>query len=554
MRAPRFRTAIAVAAVAALALTACAESERDDTPEQDDGQLVVGTAGEALALDPTWASDGETFRVARQIYDTLVMLEPGSTNIVPGLAETYEADEAGTTWTFNLRQGVTFHDGTPFNAEAVCYNFDRWYNQTGLGQGADVTYYWISIFNGFANNERDGLSESLYTSCTAADEHTAVIELTRVSSKFPAALVLPAFAIHSPTALQEHDADNLGGTEEDITYPPYALDNATGTGPFKFEPGSWDRSNQTIRLVRNDEYWGGAPTISELIFRAIPDENARRQALISGDIDGYDLPSAADFDSLRSEGMDLHIRDTLTLLYLAFTQSANPELEKLEVRQAIAHALNRQAMVDARLPEGGEVASQFQPPALPGWNADVPQYDYDPDRARELLAEADAEDLSVTFYYPTDVTRPYMPDPQAIAELFIADLEAVGITVEQVALPWTPDYLNAVLNGEADLHLLGWTADYPDAYNFIGTWFAREDPQWGYSFPELWQRMAEADAITDLEERYAVYEELNNMIMEFLPGVPISHSPSAIVFGPHVSGIEVSPLADERFNTAEVSE
>src|SRR5690606_7644474 len=142
---------------------------------------------------------------------------------------------------------------------------------------------------------------------------------------------------------------------------------------------------------------------------------ARRQALLSGDIQGYDLPSPADWDALESAGMNLGVREVpVNLLYVAFTQDSHPALQDLRVRQAIAHALNREGLVRALMPEGAQVATQFQPPNLPGWNPNVPTYDYDPDRARQLLADAGYEEgeLELDFYWPTDVTRPYMPSPR----------------------------------------------------------------------------------------------------------------------------------------------
>jgi peptide/nickel transport system substrate-binding protein len=554
------RKLTAVAAVAALILAGCAESGRDDgdddTGADTDATLVFGTEGEIKALDATWASDGVTMRVARQIYDTLVMLEPGTVNVVGGLAESWESDEAGTTWTFHLRQGVTFHDGTEFNAEAVCFNFDRWHNiPPGVGQNPDMMYYWQVFSGGYAENEpdRDDLTNPNYQGCEATDPQTAVITLDHPTASMPGLLVLPCFAMHSPTALEQYDADAVGGTAEAPTWPSYATEHPTGTGPFKFE--SWDQANQEVTLVRNDDYWGEPATIGRLVFRAIPDENARRQALLAGEIQGYDLPSPADWQSLETEGMNLGTRDPVNLLYLAFTQDANPALEDLRVRQAIAHALDRQAMVDAVMPEGAEVATQFQPPALDGWSQDVPTYDYDPQRARDLLAEAGygEGELEVSYYSPTEVTRPYMPDPQAIFELFVGNLEEVGIVVEQVQQPWTPEYLGAVHNGEADLHVLGWTADFPNGYNFLGTWFARPDPEWGFDNQEIFDAVAAVDAEPDPAAQATLLQEANNQIMEFLPGVPISHTPPAIVFAPNVTGVPPSPLQDERFDRAQVT-
>lgn len=553
----RLKVAAAATAAVALVLAGCAESERPSEGDDfnRDAQMIFGTAGEAIALDPTYASDGESIRVARQIYDTLIMLDPGTTDIVGGLAETWEPNEDGTVWTFNLRSGVKFHDGTDFNAEAVCVNFERWHNTTGVGQDPSMTYYWQQLSGGFATNEpdRDDLGEPNYQGCTATDDLTAVVELAQPSSKFPALLVLHPFAMHSPAALDQYDGYSISGTADEPEFSEYALEHPTGTGPFTFD--TWDRANQEINLVRNEDYWGGPATIGRLVFKAIPDENARRLALSAGELHGYDLPSPADWAALEADGMNLEVRESVNLLYVAITQESHPALEDIRVRQAIAHALNRQAMVDAIMPEGAEVATQFQPPVLPGWNPDVPTYDYDPQRARDLLSDAGYEEgeLELTFYWPADVTRPYMPDPQSIFELFRADLEDVGIVIEPVSLTWTPQYLADVQDGKANLHFLGWTADYADGYNFLGTWFERYLPQWGFRYQELFDKMVAADQNPDAEARVTQYEELNAMIMEFLPGVPISHTPPGIVFAANVAGVKVSPLADERFNTAQIS-
>src|SRR5262249_19810034 len=155
-------------------------------------------------------------------------------------------------------------------------------------------------------------------------------------------------------------------------------------------------------------------------------------------------------------------------------------------------------------PEGSTVATNFIPPSLEGHNANVTAYPYDVAKAKDLLAKNGLANLKVKFHYPTEVTRPYMPAPKDIFELMKADLEAVGITVETVALKWTPDYLNAVQAGtDHDLHLLGWTGDYADAYNFIGTFFDKPTPEWGYNNPELFEKFKAADAEPDLAKRTA---------------------------------------------------
>ncbi|WP_434742034.1 ABC transporter substrate-binding protein [Micromonospora sp. SH-82] len=551
MRAPRPKAAIAAVAVAALAVAGCAESDREEgSSGSKKDTLVFGVAGDPKVLDPSLASDGESFRVARQVFETLIRAEDGGTKPSPGLAETWTPDATGTVWTFKLRSGVKFHDGTDFDAEAVCVNFNRWYNAKGLMQSPDVTAYWQDIMGGYAQNESEDLGESLFKSCTVKDPTTVDLAFTRVSSKIPAALMLPAFSMHSPKALQEHQASDVTGTAEDIKYPTYALEHPTGTGPFKFK--GWDIANKTLTIERNEEYWGDKAKLKTLIFKTISDENARKQALRSGDIQGYDLVGPADVEPLRGEGFNMLTRPAFNILYLAINQEGNPKLADLKVRQAIAHALNRQALVDSKLPPGAQVAVNFFPDTVEGWNGEVTRYDYNPDRAKQLLAEAGATNLSLKFHYPTEVTRPYMPNPKDLFELLSADLQAVGIKVEPIPLKWSPDYLNATTSGSNhDLHFLGWTGDYGDAYNFIGTFFDRKKDEWGFSNPALFAQFKDADSTADPAARVEKYKAINKSVMDFLPGVPISHSPPAIVLGKDVTGVTASPLTDERFATAE---
>jgi peptide/nickel transport system substrate-binding protein len=567
-RRPQRVLAASAAALTAVTLAACASSDRDSgsgdgggEEAQSGGTLVFGAAGDPAMFDPAFGSDGETFRVARQIHEGLLTNELGGTEPVPQLAEDYEVSEDGLEYTFALREGVKFHDGTDFNAEAVCFNFDRWYNFEGLAQSPSASYYYQAVFGGFASTPD---APSIYESCEATDENTAVIRLTQVTSKFPAALSLPAFSIQSPTALQEYDADNLSGSEDALSYSEYALEHPTGTGPFKFE--SWDRGNGEVTIVRNEDYWGDPALLDEIIFRTISDQNTRRQELQAGSIDGYDFVAPADYQTLEDEGLQVLVRDPFNILYLGFNggnvpgTSANPALKDVRVRQAIAHAIDRETIVNSLLPEGAEAATQFMPPTVDGWADDVTTYEYDPDRARQLLQEAGAEGTTLRFFYPTEVSRPYLPDPAALFQVINQNLVDAGFTVEPTALPWNPDYLNAVQAGQADIHLLGWTGDYNDAYNFIGTFFAeasngQASAEFGaFSNPEIFAALAQADAEPDASARTEQYQEANRLIMDYLPGVPISHSPPALVVAENVQGLEPSPLTAEVFSTVSLSD
>jgi peptide/nickel transport system substrate-binding protein len=526
------------------------QSKRDDaSASAKKDKLVFGVAGDAKVLDPALASDGESFRVARQIFEGLVRPEEGGTKIVPGLAESWSPDPSGLVWTFKLRNGVKFHDGTDFNGDAVCANFNRWYNWTGLMQGEDISSYWQDIFGGFAKNESDKLSSSLFKSCTVKDASTVDITIARVTSKFPSALALPAFSMSSPKALQDFQADKISGTGDNITYPPYAQEHPVGTGPYAF--AKWDHTAKTVELVRNDNYYGDKAKVKTLIFQTISDLTARKQALRNGQIQGYDLVAPADVKPLKDEGFNVLTRPAFNVLYLAINQSGNPALKDIRVRQAIAYAINRQAIVDAKYPQGSSVAVEFQPPGLDGYNDSVTKFDFNVQKAKSLLTAANVKNLKLKFYYPTEVTRPYMPAPKDIYELIAANLKDVGIEVTPVALKWNPDYLNAVQTGkDHDLHLLGWTGDYADAYNFIGTFFDRQKAEWGFNNPELFAQFKAADSEPDGAKRVELYKALNAKVMEFLPGVPVAHGPPSLVLSKDVSGVKASPLTDEHYSTA----
>lgn len=555
----KFTRKAAPAAVAALALTltACAQSDRDTGGDAAGGgdnvkdTITFGAAGAPELFDPFYATDGETFRVTRQMMEGLVGIKPGTAEIQPELATEWTPSADGKTWTFKLRDGVKFWDGTPFNAEAVCYNFERMSDQNEVAQGGPAGY-WADVMGGFKS---DGAS-ALYQGCSASDDMTAVIKISRSTSKFPTALSLDSFSMQSPTALKAGDANNVTKQGEGFGYPAYSK-APVGTGPFKLD--KYDEGNKTVTLVRNDDYWGDKAKTAKLVFKIIPDESTRRQELEAGSIDGYDLPNPADWGGLKSSGNTVLVRPAFNILYMGFNPAKNPKLKDLKVRQAIYYALNREQMVKTQLPEGATVATQFMPDTVSGYNKDLKPYAYDVDKAKALLKEAGAEGMTLQFAYPSEVTRPYMPNPQKIYEALRADLEAVGIKVTVVTAPWNGGYLDTVDNGGYDAWLLGWTGDYDSPDNFIGTFFANLKANDFHTSAtsygaQLSKDLEAADAIVDPTERSAAYEKLNQTIMEQdLPGLAISHSPPALVVSSKVKGLVASPLTAETFSSVTVS-
>lgn len=542
---PRRGLALTAAlAASALVLSSCAESERGEGGDAEGGgTFVFAGSAEPKTLDPFYGSDGETFRVARQIFEGLVGTEPGTADPAPLLAESWDVSDDGLTYTFDLVEDVTFHDGTPFDAEAVCFNFDRWYNIPESAQSADLAYYYGKLFRGFATAPKD----AVYESCTATDEQTAEIKLTTPYAGFIAALSLPAFSMQSPTALQEHHDD----AAENVNTTPYATAHPTGTGPFVLD--EWDQGN-SVTLKPYEDYWGEKAKIDELRILAIADPQARATAVRNGDVDGADLIAPADLQPLKDADFQVVDRDPFTVLYLAFNQKTKP-FDDIRVRQAIAHAIDKDAVVAASLPEGTAVATQFMPDTVLGWSEDVPTYEYDPDKARQLLEEAGVAGATITFNYPTDVSRPYMPQPADTFNVLRSQLEAVGLKVKPEADMWSPDYLDRI-TGSADhgIHLLGWTGDYNDPDNFLGTFFGTQQDEWGFTNRELFQKLAQARGMATTEEQEPLYAEINADVMEFLPGVPLAHGAPSLAFAPNVSGFQQSPVNDEVFNTVSLGD
>lgn len=528
----------------ALILAAC-ESER----ETGDGDLnetqpfVFGAPTDVRTLDPFFTTDGETFRVTRQIYDTLLDHEPGGNEIVGGLAEDWDSSEDGTEWTFQLHDGVTFHDGEELDAEAVCANFDRWYNFDGAYQDTNFSYYWQNMFGGFAENEEDTDTEPGFESCTA-DGLEVTIEVAEPSANYPGAFSMATFGIISPASLEQISDDEI--TSADSPFPDYTQEAGVlaGTGPF--EISEWDHGAQEITLERFDDYRADEADVQTLIFKTISDETARRQALEAGDIHGYDLAAPGDVGPLEEGGFQVPTRDVFNILYLAFQQETTPELADLEVRQAMAHAVDRQRIVDTILPDGGEVASQFVPPTVDGWSDEVTTYEYDPEQAEQMLADAGMDGTTVDFCYVTDTSRPYMPAVEDIFEIIQSDLENVGLSIEPNPMEWD-QYIPATNSGECSLYLLGWTGDFNAGYNFIGTWFDRPSDEFGFENQEIFDALAEVDNTPAPEDRVEPLAEANELIMDFLPGLPISSSPPTIAFAPNVEPMDVSPLTQERF-------
>ncbi len=517
------------------------------------GTFIFAGAGDPKNFDPIFNDDGESFRPTRQMFDTLVAHKPGTAQLEGGLAESWEHDPDGKVWTFKLRKGVKFHDGTPFNAAAVCVNFDRWSNMKGAAAQSQMIYY-MDVFGGFAKNEAKDAGTSIYNKCEAKDDSTAVLTLNRYKGAFPGAFALTSLSIASPEALKKFNADEVKQSGDSFEYSEFATAHPVGTGPFTF--GGWDKAKGEITLNRNPDYWGEKAKVDKVVIKTIKDETTRKQELRAGTVHGIDFPAPADRKALGGRGIPGHQPTRL--------QRPLPRASTRRTRSSRTCGCVRRSPTPStasswcrRRPRAVRPSpSQFLPDTVVGYAPDAQKYEYNPDKAKQLLKEAGAEGLTLNFYYPPDVSRPYMPNPQEIFTVLANDLQAVGIKVTGVPRPWNGGYKDDVQQfGKQDLHILGWTGDYNDAGNFVGTFFGRGKAEFGdEGVTEMFAAIAKADGTVDDAQKKAAWEQVNRDIAaKWLPAIPIWHAPPAIVVTKQVNGLIASPLTDERFNTISLS-
>jgi peptide/nickel transport system substrate-binding protein len=513
------------------------------------GTFVFGTDVDPTSLDPALSPDLSASRVANQIFESLVDVNRGGTHVVPKLATDWTTSKDGLIWTFFLRQDVKFHDGTPFNAAAVCFNFERWYNFAGSLQHA--AYGWTLAFGGFKNAEPGTPPQTLYRSCQRVGNLTVRLRLTRPTTSFLAVLAFPNLGIASPTALRRYDADAGEVDGSGVFHPAgtYATAHPTGTGPFMFR--SW-RPGKEVVLVRNPRYWATKAKLDRLVFRTIANRQARLRALERGTIQGLDQALTTEAATIkRNPSLKLLDRPSGNVGYVGINQ-AIPPMNNLLVRRAVAYGLDRNRVARSLYGGRGQAANQLLPPVFVGHAKNVRRYPYDPARARALLRQAGLKlPVKVDFWYPTDVSRPYMPDPKRNFETFAASLGRAGFEVTPHGVPWSPDYIRAFISGKAQLYLGGWLADLPDPQNFFGSHFQSYLPQFGLRDQKLFAAVARADAESNLAKRARLYERASRMVMELLPIVPYVHFKFAVALRRNVTGYvtDTSGPVNESFAT-----
>ncbi|MFM8321182.1 MAG: ABC transporter substrate-binding protein [Chloroflexota bacterium] len=514
-------------------------------------------------MDLAIVTDGESTRTAGQILEPLYTFAPGSTTPVPALAEECTPDEAATVWTCKLRQGVKFHDGTDFNADAVIFNFNRWRNTSDpFHFEAQVFEYYEAMFGGFDD-------ASTITSVEKTDDYTVVFNLNQPLAPFLANLAMDFFAISSPKAIQDN-GENYGTPAV----------GAVGTGPFKFV--EWVEGDH-ITVEANADYWGGRPTLDKIIWRVIPDDSARFLALKSGDIHAMEQATSEDLASAAADPeLQVMTKPPLNTAYLAFNFKIK-EFQDVKVREAVAHAINKEALVANFYGEYGQVAKTLIPSSMWGFNDAIEDYGYDPEKSKALLAEAGfpdglsevtiAEDMTdadgnVVFkagdklplrLYYMPVTRFYYPSPKEIGEAMAADLANAGINVELYLEGDWPAYLGSRRNGLlAGLYMLGWGGDNGDPDNFLGYfWGSGAEPiqrEGWYTNPTAAEMLLKAAATPGQDVREPMYKDAEKLLHDDVARVYIAHNATPIIMLASITGYQPQAVDADNYTAVVINQ
>ena len=506
-----------IATAAAVSAVGLSRRARAQTPQD---VLVVGHVAELQTLDPAQAVTISDFRILANVYDSLLHYKDGSLDIEPGLAESWTVSPDGKTYTFNLRQGVKFHDGTDFDAESVKFNFDRVLDKTH--PYADTgPFPFVFILGPIERAE-------------VTEPYQIVLHLKDAYAPGLAALAgaIGSLAGISPAAVKKYGKEfsRHGG----------------GTGPFKFV--EWV-SGQRFVLEANKDYWRGAPKLSGLVFRPIIDDNARVSEMLSG---GTDITIEVPPDNIAtftaSDQFTYYQQPGPHLWYLMLNAKQKPFDDK-RVRQAANYAVNKEAMVTDLLKGAATVANGITPPAFQWAHDDaIKPYPYDPAKAKQLMAEAGYPDgIDVTFYVTESGSG--MLSPVLMGTAIQADLAAVGIRAKIETYEWNT-FLGKLLphmpEGVSIAEMSFMTQD-PDMHPFLALRTGAPVNSGGFSDAKIDALIDAGRSEQDQAKRAAIYKQLQELSYDEAPWVYIANWKQNAVSSARVKGFELHPSFTTRF-------
>jgi len=526
----RPRRTLWITATAGLILLAIIVAWETEDRERIDRTLIIGQTDEPRSLDPHTTTSSNDFRICENIFEGLVRFAPGSLRIEPGLATKWDVSEDGTRYTFHLREGVRFHDGSPFDAEAVAFNFARMLDP-------DHPYHFtgpfpLSFF--FAPVERVEVIDSL----------TVAFHLGEPFAPFLANLAYPTGLMVSPTAVRHH-------REQFRRHP-------VGTGPFRFQ--RWE-SRRLVELIRFEDYHGEAARVDSVVFRPIADAAARTAELLAGSVDLIlEVPPDLLADLRTRPGFAVE-EVAGTHLWFLILNCRHGIFKDPRLREAVNLAVNREAIVRQLLRRTATTADGILPRAFDWIFADDPPaaLPFDPDRARELIEEAEAVGSRLRLLVPEGGTG--MLRARAMAETIQADLAAVGLEVRIEVFEWNTflQRVNAGLGEEADMAAMAWMVNDPDTLPFLALRSGALPERGGFNSgyfedPQMDEWIEEARRTPDPAERARLYREIEARGRELFPWLVVASEKIHAATRDRVRGIELHPSFLLRLAHAEKGE
>jgi dipeptide transport system substrate-binding protein len=504
--------------------------------------LVYCSEGSPENFSPAINTTGTSFDAARPVYDKLTMFKRGSTEVVPGLAESWEVTDGGKTITFKLRKGVKFHSGVngfkptrDFNADDVLFSFNRQWKP-------DHPYAKVSGGKYDYFNDMD--MPTLLDSIDKVDDYTVRFKLKEPNMPMLANLAMD-FASIASAEYAEFLAKQ--GKMEQLDQMP------VGTGPFSFVAYQKDA---VIRFKANKDYWGEKALVDDLVYAITPDPTARYSKLKAGECHFMIAPRPADLAEMQKDPtLNIIHQPGLNIAYWAFNVQ-KPPFDKKPVRQAFNMAIDKASIIRDVYLGAGEPAKNLIPPTLWSYNNNVKDYAYDPEKAKALLKEAGvATPLDIDLWY-MPVQRPYNPNAKRIAEMMQSDLAKVGVNAKLVTYEWG-EYRKRAQQGEHMTAQLGWTGDNGDPDNFFflrGCAAARPGGQnlTKWCNQEFDQRLNKAKSISDQAERAKLYEEMQVIEKEEAPDFKIAHSTVYEAMRKEVNGFKQSPFGAHEFQGVDI--
>ncbi len=506
--------------------------------------FVYCSEGSPEGFDPGLYTAGTTFDAsAHPVYSRLLEFEPGTTNPVAGLAESWTVSEDGKEYLFKLRPGVKFQTTDFFtptrelNADDVVFSIER---------QIKADHPWHQYVPGTSWEYAAGMGfPELIKSVEKVDDLTVKFVLNRAEAPFLANVAMPFASIMSKEYADKLDAE---GKKEQLNQMP------VGTGPFIFVGYQQDA---VIRYKKNADYWGGAPKIDDLVFAITTDAAVRYQKLKAGECHLMPFPNAADVESMKADpNLKVMEQEGLNVAYLAYN-TTQPPFDKVEVRKALNKAINKKAIVDAVFQGMATPAKNPIPPTMWSYNDKIEDDTYDLDAAKKMLEEAGVKDLSMKIW-AMPVSRPYMLNARRAAEIMQDDFAKIGVKVAIVSYEWA-EYLDRSKAKDRDgAAMLGWTGDNGDPDNFLDTLLGCEAvggnnrAQW--CNPEFDALVKKAKVTSDKAERTKLYEEAQVIFKREAPWATLDHSLSVVPMRKDVSGFVQSPLGDFTFENVDIAE